>query len=304
MAYDQFPAVNENFDFPIEIRTQLAKSEQLRNLVIPMSESARDDLTEEECWVGRTIFNTTIKALESFKEAGVWIRYIDSDAFSIDPPMPWNDEYIVPVEVRIQLAKSEQLRNMIVPMTKNERDGLPLVEHWSGRTIYNLTEDVVETWNSNQGSWVKQLNENYLRAGDEWHSWTPVLRFVESDTILTSLNALGRYVKEGVLLTAYFKISFTGNIENSATEQNLSLTAPLSSYAQPYIKHIGPATFDMSTAGAGRISGNVLMDSGTSKFRFEYTKPDGYAQPITNLLPHPWVSGCTIEGQIAYEIGG
>jgi hypothetical protein len=44
MPYDLFPSVDENFNFPEEVRVQLAKSEQLRNLLIPMSETVRDAL--------------------------------------------------------------------------------------------------------------------------------------------------------------------------------------------------------------------------------------------------------------------
>jgi len=300
MPYDRFPAVNENFDFPEEVRAQLAKSEQLRNMVTPMSESVRDNLTEDECWVGRTIFNTTSSVLESFTEANTWVTYLDSEAYVPEPPLPWDENYVVPEEVRIELAKSEQLRNMVIPMLESDRDDLTFIDRWNGRVIYNLTTESLETWNSNVGSWIKSLDETYVPPPKEWASWSPLLTYQGSTTVLSNHSAVGRYLIEGKLATVYFKIIFTGEINSSAVEVELRLTPPVQAESQA--SQIGTAIFDM--ASHGRVVGHVLLDSGENmKFMFDYMKADGYLSRVTNILPNPWVADCTIEGQITYEIG-
>ena len=76
-AYNRFPAVNANLDFPPEILDRLAKSLQLRYLVVPMTQAVRDSLSEGDLWVGRTIFNTTDNVLQSWVGPGAdpWITW-------------------------------------------------------------------------------------------------------------------------------------------------------------------------------------------------------------------------------------
>jgi microcystin-dependent protein len=66
MAYELYPAVDPNFDFPPEVRARLAISIELRNTVIPMSESTRNNLTVGELWDGRLVFNTTTKRINRY----------------------------------------------------------------------------------------------------------------------------------------------------------------------------------------------------------------------------------------------
>lgn len=59
MVYNIYPAVNETYQFPPEVRGALAVSIELRNTVIPMTEVLRNNLTAPELWDGRLIVNTT-----------------------------------------------------------------------------------------------------------------------------------------------------------------------------------------------------------------------------------------------------
>jgi hypothetical protein len=66
MAYDLYPAVDETYDFPPEIRQALARSLELRNDVEPMTTAIRNNLLAAELWDGRTIANTTTDRLERY----------------------------------------------------------------------------------------------------------------------------------------------------------------------------------------------------------------------------------------------
>lgn len=68
MAYDLYPAVDETYNFPVEIRRALAASNELKHLVIPMTTTLRNNLTVGEKWDGRTIANTTTDRLERYDE--------------------------------------------------------------------------------------------------------------------------------------------------------------------------------------------------------------------------------------------
>lgn len=66
MSYDLYPAVDNNYDFPPEIRARLAVSVELRNTVVPMTEAARNNLLPGELWNGRMIFNTTTQRVNRY----------------------------------------------------------------------------------------------------------------------------------------------------------------------------------------------------------------------------------------------
>lgn len=300
-SYTLFPAVDENFDFPEAVRLQLANSPEFRNMIIPMSESTRDSLTVDELWIGRTIYNTTKESLESFKESNTWITYLDSAAYVPEPPLPWDENYIVPEEVRIELSKSEQLRNMVTPMTESVRDALTGIELWSGRTIYNLTIKAIETWNSSVGSWIRNLDETYVPPVNEWESWTPVLEYYADNTNLSSYyTAVGRSIIEGGLVTAKFKISFTGTLPATTEPRILTLSLPAPVNEIYNIYQIGSAIFDLTASGGGRMQGCIdVLD----EFRFHYTQANGYSAQVTNEAPLTWISGCNIQGDITYELG-
>jgi hypothetical protein len=73
MAYDLYPAVDENYDFPPEVRQALAESMELRNTVVPMTTTMRNNLMPIELWDGRLIANTTTDYLEKYDATGlIW----------------------------------------------------------------------------------------------------------------------------------------------------------------------------------------------------------------------------------------
>lgn len=77
MAFNLFPAVDDEFNFPPQIREQLAKSPELRFLVVPMTQAQRDNLTEDELWLGRTIFNLSFNTLQTWvgTDPDPWVTY-------------------------------------------------------------------------------------------------------------------------------------------------------------------------------------------------------------------------------------
>ena len=81
MPYDLYPAVDENYQFPPEVRSALSISPELRNTVLPMTTVDRNNLTPDKLWDGRVIANTTTDHLERYDAGtGGWIpiaEYVD-----------------------------------------------------------------------------------------------------------------------------------------------------------------------------------------------------------------------------------
>lgn len=79
MAYDLYPAVDETYNFPPEVRQALAVSAELRNTVVPMTTVQRNNLTGANLWDGRLIVNTDNNNLEVYVEStATWeARIID-----------------------------------------------------------------------------------------------------------------------------------------------------------------------------------------------------------------------------------
>lgn len=66
MAYNLYPAVDELYNLPPEVRAALARSLELRNTIVPMSTVTRNNLLLSELWDGRVIANTTTDHLERY----------------------------------------------------------------------------------------------------------------------------------------------------------------------------------------------------------------------------------------------
>lgn len=66
MAYDLYPAVDENYNFAPEVRAALAKTLELRNGIPPMTQTARNNLVGPELWDGRMIFNTDTDTINRY----------------------------------------------------------------------------------------------------------------------------------------------------------------------------------------------------------------------------------------------
>ena len=316
MSYDLFPAVDSDFNFPEEVRIQLAKSEQLRNLVIPMTEETRDALTEDEKWVGRTIFNTTTQTLESLKDAGYWVSYLDETYSFPEPPPFWDENFDVPDEVRARLAISPELRNMIVPMSEADRDVLPETEIWNGRTIYNTSNYKLEVWVDALNRWVYILDDTYVPTQPAWGTWEPI---VSSTLFLTDINKIKNYTSSGRFIktdsTSYcgFTISFTDDcVTPPLTLANLYIGGPPPSspggYGTDYF--LGNIVLDQSAVGGSiRLGALKVKDKlyyeNNLKFPFGYFELYYYDSssnllPVTSLAPQLWTNGCKIYGSVHY----
>lgn len=82
MAYDRYPAVDENFDFPPEVRQALAESAELRNTVLPLTQTQRNNLTGADLWDGRLVLNTTTDRLNRY-DGGTSIWKVIADVTDI-----------------------------------------------------------------------------------------------------------------------------------------------------------------------------------------------------------------------------
>jgi microcystin-dependent protein len=66
MAYDRYPAVDEDFLFPPEVREANALAPEFRNQVVPMTQTQRNNLTGDELWNGRLVLNTTTNRIDRY----------------------------------------------------------------------------------------------------------------------------------------------------------------------------------------------------------------------------------------------
>jgi microcystin-dependent protein len=58
MAYDLFPGVDATYNFPPEVIAALVQNPSMRNTVIPMTQTVRNNLTGSGLWDGRLVLNT------------------------------------------------------------------------------------------------------------------------------------------------------------------------------------------------------------------------------------------------------
>jgi microcystin-dependent protein len=72
MSYDLYPAVDEDYQFAPEVRAALAASTELRNQVVPMTETQRNNLAGAELWNGRLILNTTSNRIDRY-DGSDWV---------------------------------------------------------------------------------------------------------------------------------------------------------------------------------------------------------------------------------------
>jgi hypothetical protein len=313
MPYDLFPSVDENFNFPEEVRVQLAKSEQLRNLLIPMSETVRDSLSGDELWFGRTIFNTTSKKIESWTDPGVWVGYLDDTYDFPEPPPFWDENYDVPTQVRSRLAKSEQLRNMITPMTETARNSLPVEEKWNGRTIFNTTSKKVQFWLEAAQNWLSVLDEDYVPVQPSWRDWEPLLKYYGKAYVPQNFTAYGRAITTDSVTTYMFVIVFSGDIAADPCPVE-SLVIPVERSAVRFTDEnimVGNIFLDYRSAGGGLRSGVAKFNDENRGWPYDsiypfgslhlYFNGPGTYNPLKANSPQLFTNGCKIYGQVSYE---
>lgn len=74
MPYDRYPAVDEDYLFPPEVREANGLAPEFRNQVAPLTQTQRNNLTGDELWNGRLILNTTTNRIDRYDtSAGEWI---------------------------------------------------------------------------------------------------------------------------------------------------------------------------------------------------------------------------------------
>lgn len=103
MAYDLFPAVDEDYNFPPEVRAALAASIELRNTVLPLTQTQRNNLTGTDLWDGRLVLNTTTDRLNRY-DAGTstWKPIADlSDVAAVDSDLDATNAELVVHESRL-----------------------------------------------------------------------------------------------------------------------------------------------------------------------------------------------------------
>ena len=80
MAYDLYPAVDESYNFPPEVRQALSVSPELRNQVVPMSTTERNNLLGDDLWDGRLILNTDTNEIDQYDGvASQWTGFSKTD---------------------------------------------------------------------------------------------------------------------------------------------------------------------------------------------------------------------------------
>lgn len=66
MTYELFAGVDDDYNFPPEVRAALAASTEMRNTVVPMTTTQRNNLSGAGLWDGRTILNTTTDRINRY----------------------------------------------------------------------------------------------------------------------------------------------------------------------------------------------------------------------------------------------
>jgi microcystin-dependent protein len=81
MPYDRYPAVDEDYLFPPEVREANGLAPEFRNQVVPLTQTQRNNLSGDELWNGRLILNTTTNRIDRYDtSAGEWISMTSEPA--------------------------------------------------------------------------------------------------------------------------------------------------------------------------------------------------------------------------------
>lgn len=311
-----FSAIDENYNFPFEIRSKLSSSFELKNLVVPMTRATRDNLKAGEVWNGRVIYNLTSKILEVFETSqNTWVKILNTEFLPPEPKAPWDSKYILPLLVRKALSESPELRNLIIPMTNSYKLNLDQDNLWVGFTIYNIDSGLLETWIGTK--WASGYRSD-LKTN--WIQCNPVLKLIPSQTIQTYpplpddagpiLNVWskpGEYFVKGKLVVFKFALDWALEQFTNLNEE-YRLVPPIPPATNMEIPSVGVLQFRgvYGSYGTPYYVGLSVLDPDTKLIYFELMPPAHWNedhQPCLWRLKDSEPSGlktANIKGHISY----
>lgn len=185
MTYDLYPAVDETYNFPSEVREALSKSIELRNTAIPMTNVQRNNLLGAELWDGRLIINTTTGRINRYDFAkGQWFTVTEQN-------------------------------EAVVAMTEATRDSLPIDLLWNGRVIFNTTIGELNQYDAPNAQWLPLDVANGTRTTILTYSGNTITAVTEkNDGVTVKTTTLG-YV--GGVLTTVNEVSGGATIVTTLT---------------------------------------------------------------------------------------
>ena len=320
MVYDLFPSLDQDLNFPPEILQKLSNAPEFRSFIIPMTKSFRDNLSFDNVWHGRVIYNTTTKTLETWDEQTKSWRFSLNDNFIPPAPKyPWDKNFVLPVAVRDKLKTSEELKHFIIPISEENKRALTDTQLWVGRTVYNLTFKQLESWVGD--SWQIYYTPKNTRA---WTiNWIPVIKLYPSNRILTfpgdqnSLfyGAKGIYTITNKLVRFGFSLYLTApdampknsvSPMNTGEEYRMVLPIPSSNYGLQSM-HLGRMWGTTNNTG---VSNNTLSvfdpQENLLKFFVQADTGKNTYVPLTDrisLLENQSTSRCGhLSGTFAYML--
>lgn len=199
MSVPLFAGVDNDKNFPPEIREQLAKSDELKFTIVPMSETQKDNLSEKDLWHGRVIYNLNKKAIETWNSiTKTWNLSLTSNYTPPVPTPPWDRYYRLPKVVRDRLALTSDFKHMIVSMDHKTRSELTQDELWNGRVIFNTTIENHQVWNDEYNIWITLLNDTYVppKVQRTWSDWDTVISLTNGQELETTVYYVSGYVNQ------------------------------------------------------------------------------------------------------------
>lgn len=309
MDFVYFAAVDENLNLPPEIRAQLAKSPELGRAIIPMSQATRDNLREEEHWVGRTIYNTSTNIIEfwttdeqfPYFENGRWTKLVDILS-PLNDYNGWDPNFYDQTPARIKLADSHEFKYMVRPFSQYDINIMGFfyigAGLFDGRVVYNKTTKHLQSWSDSTETWTDLLDENYIPDYEKPSEYMLYPQFLFSDE-LSSDSLWGRISLNHI----YKKVICTFSVYMSEPFKEISggefqLVLPVSG------KETGLANFGSARlwTGSNYINCRTLKLANENCVRIEYTADDGKVYRLKDNNPFSWnVDQMALHGQIVYE---
>ncbi len=319
MDITYFAAVDEDYNLPPKIQTQLAKSNELKHLILPMSKSNRNKLKNEELWDGRLIYNTSSKVIEIWKESlEKWVISLDSQYTPPPPSKPWDLAFRLPKIVRQRLAESYDFKTRSYVFSQSDVSKLTPEVLWDGMLIYNTTLKRHQVWVQASLSWVNLLNgadsfpprlqdtlrrvsDSRLLLGNSSTIWPQ-----SSDGFYNQLQ----YVKQENKVTCYWLQKwFIPN--NMPSYSNLPILAPLPPTALPVIPSgmscIGSASFTIGLVSGGSLTyrtvPGLIAVHGGNNYASIYFRKVNTDQGFAPLIEDPWCNHYgSFKAKLTYEI--